>query len=148
MVDRDAMSATAAAAPRVHHAVFAIGPQSFEQATQYLERLGFRLVEHTLDDIGLRVRIDWAGGMEVVTPTDGHVAESGSVGEFLNRFGDGLFTVVVRVPDAERASADAQSAGSVEKYRQQRGGPGFTLTEIQMEPRFALPITFLETDIE
>jgi hypothetical protein len=49
MADRDARSAATAAAPRVHHAVFAVGSQSFEQATQYLERLGFNLVEHTLD---------------------------------------------------------------------------------------------------
>src|SRR5579863_6228141 len=65
MTDRDSTSA------RVHHAVFAVRPQSFEQASHYLERLGFRLVEHTLDDVGLRVRIDWAGGMEIVTPTEG-----------------------------------------------------------------------------
>jgi 4-hydroxyphenylpyruvate dioxygenase-like putative hemolysin len=148
LADRDARSATSAPPPRVHHAVFAVGSQSFEPATRYLERLGFNLIEHILDDVGLRVRIDWAGGMEIVTPIEGHVAESGSVGEFLSRFGDGLFTVVVRVPDAERASADAQAAGSLERYRQQRGGPGFTLTEIQMEPRFGLPVTFLEADID
>lgn len=133
---------------RMHHAVFAVQPTSFEKATRYLERLGFDLVEHTLDDVGLRLRIDWAGGMELVTPTDGHVNESGSVGDFLARHGDGLFTVVVRVLDAERASADAQGAGAVERYRQHRGGPGFTLTEIEMTPLFGLSITFLETDID
>jgi methylmalonyl-CoA/ethylmalonyl-CoA epimerase len=134
--------------PRMHHAVFAVQPASFEKASRYLEALGFDLVEHTLDDVGLRVRIDWAGGMELVTPTAGHVNESGSVGDFLARHGDGLFTVVVRVPDAERASADARAAGTVERYRQHRGGPGFTLTEIEMAPLFGLSVTFLETDID
>jgi hypothetical protein len=59
-----------------------------------------------------------------------------------------LFTVVVRVTDAERASADARAAGAAERYRQHRGGPGFTLTEIEMAPLFGLSVTFLETDID
>jgi methylmalonyl-CoA/ethylmalonyl-CoA epimerase len=134
--------------PRLHHAVFAVRPAVFEQASRYLEQLGFRLAEHTLDDIGLKVRIDWTGGMELVTPTADHRAEDGSVGDFLARHGDGLFTVVVRVPDAQRASGEAQAAGSAEKYRQRRSGPGFALTEIEMAPLFGLPITFLETDID
>jgi 4-hydroxyphenylpyruvate dioxygenase-like putative hemolysin len=135
------------APPRLHHAVFAVYPQSFDGASRYLGQLGFQLVEHVLDDVGLRVRVDWSGGMELVTPTEDHPAESGSVGEFLARNGEGLFTVAVRVPDAERASVAAQAEGSVERYRQHRGGPGFTLTEIEMASLFGLSITFLETDL-
>jgi 4-hydroxyphenylpyruvate dioxygenase-like putative hemolysin len=134
--------------PRMHHAVFAVHPQSFDGASRYLEQLGFQLVEHVLDDVGLRVRIDWYGGMELVTPTAVHVAESGSVGDFLARSGEGLFTVAVRVPDAERASVVAQVEGSAERYRQHRGGEGFALTEIQMAPLFGVSVTFLETDLD
>jgi 4-hydroxyphenylpyruvate dioxygenase-like putative hemolysin len=133
---------------RMHHAVFAVHPQSFDGASRYLERLGFQLVEHVVDDVRLRVRIDWSGGMELVTPADGHVGEIGSVGDFLARHGEGLFTVAVRVPDAERASAVAQAEGAAERYRQRRGGEGFTLTEIEMAPLFGLSVTFLETDLD
>lgn len=146
MTDRRITSTQAQ--PRVHHAVFAVRPQVFEQASQYLERLGFQLVEHTVDDVGLRVRIDWSGGIELVTPTESHVGGNGSVAEFLALHGDGLFTVAVRVPDAEKASVDAQGAGSAERYRQHRDGPGFALTEIEMAPLFGLPITFLETNLD
>ncbi|MCV7423793.1 hypothetical protein H7K45_24875 [Mycobacterium yunnanensis] len=135
-------------APRLHHVVFAVRPESFDGASRYLELLGFHLVEYVVDDVGLRVRIDWNGGMELVTPTEEHFAQSGSVGDFLARYGEGLFAVAVRVPDAKGACAVAEAEGAVERYRQHRGGDGFTLTEIDMAPLFGVPITFLETDLE
>jgi 4-hydroxyphenylpyruvate dioxygenase-like putative hemolysin len=144
----DEQLAPAQAPPRLHHVVFAVRAESFDSATEYLECLGFRLVEHTLDDVGLRVRIDWSGGVEVVTPTADHLAEGGSVGDFLARNGEGVFSVVVRVPDADQASTSAQAAGAAERYRQRRHGSGFKLAEIEMAPLFGLPITFLETNLD
>jgi 4-hydroxyphenylpyruvate dioxygenase-like putative hemolysin len=137
-----------AISPRLHHVVFAVRPESFDRASDYLRGLGFRLSELELADVGLRVRIDWPGGVEVVTPTDRHVASPGSVGDFLARRGEGVFTVAVRVFDADRASTAAQAFGAAERYRQHRRGEGFELTEVEMTPRFGVPITFLATDLD
>lgn len=137
-----------AISPRLHHVVFAVRPESFDAAGDYLRGLGFRLTEFELDDVGLRVRIDWPGGVELVTPTERHIADRGSVGDFLARRGEGVFTVAVRVPDADQASAAAQAFGVAERYRQHRSGEGFELTELEMTPRFGLSITFLETDVD
>src|SRR5258705_5836766 len=134
--------------PRLHHVVFAVAAETFEPASQYLSELGFRLTEFVLDDVKLRVGIDWVGGVELVTPSGGHVIEPGSVGDFLARHGEGVFSVVVRVQQADEASRTAQAAGAADRYRQKRCGTGFSLTEIEMTPWFGMPMTFLETDPE
>lgn len=134
--------------PRVHHVVIAVHPESFDDATDYLQGLGFALQDFEVEDVGLRLRIDWAGGIELVTPTAGHVAEAGSVGDFLATFGQGVFTVVVRVVDADRAGSTAVSLGAAERYRQHRTGDGYELAEVEMSPRHGVPITFLETDLD
>jgi methylmalonyl-CoA/ethylmalonyl-CoA epimerase len=134
--------------PRLHHVVFAVRRESFERASEYLGGLGFLLAEFVLDDVGLRVAIDWAGGVELLTPTDDHLAEPGSVGDFLARQGEGVFSVVVRVPDADQLSQIARAAGAAERYRQERRVGDFTVNEVEVTALFGIPLTFLETDLD
>ena len=85
--------------PAMHHVVFAIAPERLEVATAFLEALGFKFQTHVLDDVGLRVTLDWDRGVEVVTPTADGFANTVPVADFLARNGDGVFSVVMRVED-------------------------------------------------
>ena len=92
--------------PLMHHVVFAVAPERLEAATAFLEALGFTFQTHMLDDVGLRVTLDWDGGVELVTPTVEGCANHVPVADFLARRGDGVFSVAVRVDDAiERTDA-------------------------------------------
>jgi hypothetical protein len=52
----------------MHHVVFAVAAERLDMATAFLEALGFRFETHVLDDVGLRVTLDWDRGVELVTP--------------------------------------------------------------------------------
>ncbi|MDT5338529.1 MAG: hypothetical protein QOD90_4034 [Mycobacterium sp.] len=54
--------------PLMHHVVFAVAAERLDMATAFLEALGFRFETHVLDDVGLRVTLDWDRGVELVTP--------------------------------------------------------------------------------
>lgn len=101
--------------PRLHHVVFAVRRESFERASEYFGGLGFRLAEFVLDDVGLRVAIDWAGGVELLTPTDDHLAEPGSVGDFLRVRGRACFRLSCGCP------TPTNSAGSPGLPARRRG---------------------------
>jgi len=69
-----------------------------------------------------------------------------SVNEFLERHGDGVYTVVVRVPAASAAEAVAGRYGATTRFRQSLAGEGSYLDEVDLSV-FGLPLTFLSTDI-
>lgn len=133
--------------PMMHHVVFAVAPERLDAATAFLEALGFRFQTHVLDDVGLRVTLDWERGIELVTPTAEGYANDVPVAAFLARSGDGVYSVVMRVEDADLATEIGQRYGASTVFRQDRGGDGLDLVEVQLATIFGMPLTLLATNL-
>jgi 4-hydroxyphenylpyruvate dioxygenase-like putative hemolysin len=133
--------------PMMHHVVFAVAPERLDPAVAFLEALGFRFNAHELDDLDLRVMLDWERGVELVTPTAPEARNPGSVADFLARKGDGVYSVVVRVDDADATAAVAARYGAGAEFRQDRGGDGVKLVEVQLSAMFGMPLTLLATNL-
>ena len=130
----------------VHHVVFAVPPEQLPEAVEFFSELGFRFQDIELEDVGLRVLLDWDGGLELVTPLSSEAEGAGAVTEFLQRNGPGVYSVVIRVGDAPAAEQVAQRYGAQTRFHQHRGGEGFELDEIELSV-LGLPLTFLSSDL-
>ena len=114
---------------------------------QLFAELGFSFEDINLDELGLRVLLDWNRGIELISPTPGSTATVAvSVTEFLASHGDGVFTVVVQVPGASQAEDIAKRYGSTTRFRQGFEGDGNYLEEIDLSV-LGLPLTFLSTNL-
>jgi 4-hydroxyphenylpyruvate dioxygenase-like putative hemolysin len=131
-------------ATSVHHVVFAVTAEQLSETAQFFSELGFRFQTIELEDVGLRVLLDWDGGLELVTPLKAE--DTGEVAQFLQRNGPGVYSVVIRVGDASAAEQVAQRYGARTQFQQHRGGDGFELDEIEISV-LGLPLTFLSTDL-
>ncbi len=69
-----------------------------------------------------------------------------SVNDFLDRHGDGVYTVVIRVPGASAAEAVTERYGSSTRFRQGISGEGSYLDEIDLSV-LGLPLTLLSTNV-
>ncbi|WP_221193461.1 hypothetical protein [Mycolicibacterium iranicum] len=115
--------------------------------TQMFTDLGFSFNAAELTELGVHVQLDWDRGIELISPVPGSTASvAASVNEFLDLHGDGIYTVVVRVPDAAAAEAVADRYGSSTRFRQSFSGDGSYLDEIDLSV-LALPLTLLSTNI-
>jgi methylmalonyl-CoA/ethylmalonyl-CoA epimerase len=130
----------------VHHVVFAVPPERLPETSQFFSELGFRFQTIELDDVGLRVLLDWDGGLELVTPLSSETDGANAVAQFLQDNGAGVYSVVIRVGDAPAAEQLGQRYGAQTLFRQHRGGDGYELDEIEISV-LGLPITFLSTDL-
>jgi len=109
--------------------------------------LGFSFNTAELTELGVHVELDWDRGIELISPVPGSVASvAASVNEFLGRHGDGVYTVVIRVPEAGAAEAVTQRYGSAARFRQSFSGDGSYLDEIDLSV-LGLPLTLLSTNI-
>jgi methylmalonyl-CoA/ethylmalonyl-CoA epimerase len=133
--------------PLLHHVVFVIGPKRLDQAAEYLTALGFQFQAFEHESLGLQIRLDWDRGFELISPTASAPTEAGTAADFLARHGDGLFSVVVRVADADSAERTAERHGTKADFRQYVGGDGTDLTEVKLEPLCGIPLTLLETNL-
>jgi 4-hydroxyphenylpyruvate dioxygenase-like putative hemolysin len=135
-----------ASPPSVHHVVFCVEPDHQEAAADVWRTLGFDFVEFLLDDVSLRVLLDWTRGVEIIAPT---TADAGvcAARSFLNEHGEGVYSVVVRTNKIGAAIDSVQRHGAEISYRQSRGDDGYQLHEAMFAPMFGMPITLLETDI-
>lgn len=132
---------------RLHHVVFAVARERHDVVGKMFTELGFSFDEIALDDLGLRVLLDWSRGVELISPNPGSdAAVATSVREFLAGHGDGVFTVVVQVPGASEAETIARRYGSKTRFRQGFEGEGNYLEEIDLSV-FGLPLTFLATNL-
>jgi 4-hydroxyphenylpyruvate dioxygenase-like putative hemolysin len=130
----------------VHHVVFAVPREQLPETAQLFSELGFRFQTVELEDVGLRVLLDWDGGLELVTPLSAAADSAGEVEQFLQQNGPGVYSVVIRVDDAPAAEQVARRYGARTRFRQHRGGDGFELDEIEISV-LGLPLTFLSTDL-
>jgi 4-hydroxyphenylpyruvate dioxygenase-like putative hemolysin len=132
---------------RLHHVVFAVARERHETVGQLFTELGFSFDQADLDELGLRVLLDWNRGIELISPNpDSDAAVAATVTEFLAAHGDGIYTVVVQVPEAAEAEDIAKRYGSTTRFRQGFEGEGNYLEEIDLSV-FGLPLTFLSTNL-
>lgn len=132
--------------PQMHHVVYAVARERLNAAISFFSDLGFNFAVFELADLGLQVTLDWAGGVELVSPTDTDEGRTSAVADFLTTHGDGVYSVALRVADITTAEEVAGRYGAVTRFRQHRAGDGFELDESDMSV-LGLPLTFLATDL-
>ena len=109
--------------------------------------LGFTLQPAELTELGLQINLDWAHGIELISPLPGSTAPmADSVRQFLDSKGDGIYTVVLQVPEAAAAEAVTARYGAAIRFRQKLDGDGTHLEEIDLSV-LDLPLTLLDTNI-
>ncbi len=131
----------------LHHVVFAVAQDRRSAMARMFGDLGFTFEDVPLAELGVEVGLDWNRGIELISPIPGSDATvARSVTEFLERHGDGIYTVVLRVPGASAAEAVAQRYGARTRFRQRFEGDGTHLEEVDLSV-LGLPLTFLATNI-
>ena len=140
------MAECASGSSSVHHVVFATPQGQLSETAQFFSDLGFRFQTIELEDVGLRVLLDWDGGLELVTPLSSEADGDNAVAQFLQLNGPGVYSVVIRVGDASAAEQVAQRYGARTRFHQHRGGDGYELDEIEISV-LGLPLTFLSSDL-
>ncbi len=135
--------------PKLHHVVFCVEPKNLERATAFWQDLGFTFAELDLPDVGLRVLLDWDGGIEIISPSQPETPEAADVTDFLRVHGEGVYSVVVRTPEVAGPISVAERHGARVDFQQHRGGEneGFELDEARLSPVFGMPVTLLATDL-
>jgi methylmalonyl-CoA/ethylmalonyl-CoA epimerase len=134
-------------APSLHHVVFAVADERHESVAQMFTDLGFTLAPAELTELGVRINLDWARGIEIISPLPGATAAvAESVNQFLADKGDGIYTVVLQVPGASAAEAVTERYGSKIRFRQSFSGDGTFLDEIDLSV-LGLPLTLLATNV-
>jgi methylmalonyl-CoA/ethylmalonyl-CoA epimerase len=134
-------------ASQLHHVVFAVAMERQSTVAQMFSELGFSFNATELTELGVTVALDWDRGLELISPVpDSTTSVAASVNEFLDRHGDGVYTVVLRVPDASAAESIAERYGSTMRFRQNFSGEGTYLDEVDLSV-FGLPLTFLSTNV-
>jgi 4-hydroxyphenylpyruvate dioxygenase-like putative hemolysin len=132
---------------RLHHVAFAVALDRLDEATKLFTELGFELNSGELPDAGLHIRLDWERGIELISPIAGSTAVVATkVNEFLEKNGDGVYTVMLQVPDASAAESVAERYGSSTHYRFDISGDGTYCNEIELSV-LGLPLTFMSTNI-
>jgi methylmalonyl-CoA/ethylmalonyl-CoA epimerase len=132
---------------QLHHVVFAVATERQAAVAQMFGELGFSFNAAELTELGVTVALDWDRGIELISPVPGSTASvAASVNEFLDRHGDGVYTVVLRVPDAAEAESVAERYGSATRFRQSFDGEGSYLHEVELSVS-GLPLTMLSTNV-
>jgi methylmalonyl-CoA/ethylmalonyl-CoA epimerase len=134
-------------ASQLHHVVFAVATERQSTVAEMFSELGFSFNAAELTELGVTVALDWDRGLELISPVpDSTASVAVSVNEFLDRHGDGVYTVVLRVPDASAAESIAERYGSATRFRQSFDGEGSYLNEVELSV-FGLPLTMLSTNV-
>ncbi|WP_123024522.1 hypothetical protein [Mycolicibacterium stellerae] len=133
--------------PSLHHVVFAVALERHGAVAQMFTELGFTLAQAELTELGLRINLDWNRGIELISPLPGSTEPvAASVSEFLDTMGDGIYTVVLQVPEASSALAVTDRYGASLRFRQKLEGDDNHLEEIDLSV-LDLPLTLLDTNI-
>jgi methylmalonyl-CoA/ethylmalonyl-CoA epimerase len=97
----------------VHHVVWCVRPESIERVrTLCEEALGLEMQDLDLPELGLHVLIAWEAGIEIMSPTYAEGTLADTAREFLDRRGEGVYSVVYNVADIDDASARLTGLGA------------------------------------
>jgi hypothetical protein len=133
------------APPRLHHVVFCVRPEHQDGAADLWRALGLTFVEVVLDDLDLRVLIDWDAGIELVSPRPGAGPAAAAFTGFLDTRGEGVYSVVVAVAGVDGPLEVARRYGATVAYRQRRDVGAVRFDEVELEAVHGMPLTFLAT---
>jgi hypothetical protein len=131
---------------RLHHVVFATEPTNQEAAAALWRDLGLSFVDIDLSEIGLRVLLDWAGGVEIISPL-GTGSEGRAVRSFLDSQGEGV-VFGRRAHSRRRGSAWCrQPPRRYSRISLTKGVQSFILDEARLNPLHGMDATLLSTDL-
>lgn len=130
---------------KVHHAVFCVHGDNQERAADLWRELGLTFAEVVVDDLEIRVLIDWDAGIELVSPLPGAGESAQAFTTFLETQGEGLYSLVMNVDEVDGPEAIARRSGAEVGYRQHRELGGMVIDEVMLAPVHGMPITFLST---
>jgi methylmalonyl-CoA/ethylmalonyl-CoA epimerase len=138
-------------ATKLHHVVFCVRPENQERAADYWRDLGMTFAEVPLEEEGLRVLLDWSGGIEIIAPTEQAGTETARFRAFLDERGEGLYSVVVRTDGYEAGIAAAARHGAAVQYQQHRehgeGDDAVVVDEADLSPVLGMGVTLLSTNL-
>jgi hypothetical protein len=129
----------------LHHVVFCVRPDNQDRAAGLWEALGLTFAEVALPDVGLRVLIDWNAGIEIISPVPGAGPEAAAFVDFLEQRGEGVYSVVMDVPEVDGPADLATRYGASIAYQQHRDHGVLQIDEIMLAPFCGMPVTFLAT---
>ncbi len=136
---------------KLHHVVFCVRPENQDEAADYWRDLGMTFVEVPLEEEGIRVLLDWAGGIEIVAPTEPVGTETARFVAFLDGPGEGVYSVVVRTDDFDGAIRSADRHGAGVQYQQHRehgeGEGAVVIDEADLSPVMGMGVTLLATNL-
>ena len=128
---------------KLHHAVFCVQGDNQERAADLWRRLGLTFAEIVLDDLGIRVLIDWDAGIELVSPLPDAGELALAFTTFLETHGEGLYSLAMAVDEVDGPEAIALRYGAEVEYRQHRDLGTMVIDEVMLAPVHGMPITFL-----
>ena len=128
---------------KVHHAVFCVQRANQERAADLWRALGLTFADIVLDDLEIRVLIDWDAGIEIVSPLPDAGEPARAFTTFLADRGEGLYSLVMGVDEVDGPEAIARRYGAEVEYRQHRELGSFVIDEVMLAPVHGMPITFL-----
>jgi len=128
---------------KVHHAVFCVHGDNQERAADLWRELGLTFAEIVLDDLEIRVLIDWDAGIELVSPLRDAGEPALAFTTFLETHGEGLYSLAMSVDEVDGPEAIALRYGTQVEYRQHRDLGRFVIDEVMLAPVHGMPITFL-----
>jgi 4-hydroxyphenylpyruvate dioxygenase-like putative hemolysin len=74
----------------------------------FSELLGAKFYDGGIvDKFGVRALVSWDGGLEIISP----ITEDSDAAKFLREKGEGVYTVIFNVDDADQAASRAKSLG-------------------------------------
>ena len=98
-----------------------------------------------LNDLEIRVLIDWDAGIELVSPLPDAGEPAQAFTTFLETSGEGLYSLAMDVDEVDGPEAIARRYGAQVEYRQHRELGSFVIDEVMLAPVHGMPITFLAT---
>jgi 4-hydroxyphenylpyruvate dioxygenase-like putative hemolysin len=132
--------------PRLHHVVFCVRPENQDRAADFWRDLGMTFQEISLVEEGLRVLLDWSGGIEIIAPTEREGTETARFRTFLGDHGEGVCSVVVQTAEVDGPIRAAVRHGATVRYQQRRENGEDVLDEADLAPVFGMPVTLLATN--
>ena len=97
---------------KVHHAVFCVHGDNQERAADLWRELGLTFAELVLDDLEIRVLIDWDAGIELVSPLPDAGEPALAFTTFLETQGEGLYSLAMSVDEVDGPEAIARRYGA------------------------------------
>ena len=135
------------APPKLHHVVFCVRHENQDRAGDFWRDLGLTFDELALEEEGLRVLLAWSAGIEIVSPTEAGGTESDRFHAFLDQYGEGVCSVVVRTDEVEGPIAIAARHGAEVRYQQHREFDDVVVDEADLTPVLGMPVTLLATNL-